>query len=98
MILGAFGALASYALFHVVTVFPLAWIMLFSKQSVTEFLAMQIVAAILGTCGVIASGVIADRIGRTKTLGLVCRADRHLQRLLTDASCTAALWDRTCSS
>ncbi len=70
VILGAFGALASYALFHVVTVFPLAWIMLFSKQSVTAFLAIQVVAAILGTCGVIASGVIADRIGRTRTLGL----------------------------
>jgi MFS family permease len=70
VILGAFGALASYALFHVVTVFPLSWIMLFSKQSVTAFLAFQILAAILGTCGVIASGVIADQIGRTKTLGL----------------------------
>jgi MFS family permease len=71
VILGAFGALASYALFHVVTVFPLAWIVLFSQRSVTAFLAMQIVAAILGICGVIASGVIADRIGRTKTLGLL---------------------------
>jgi MFS family permease len=71
VILGAFGALASYALFHVVTVFPLSWIVLFSERSVTEFLAVQIVAAILGTCGVIASGVIADRIGRTKTLGLL---------------------------
>jgi MFS family permease len=70
VILGAFGALASYALFHIVTVFPLAWITLFSKRSMTEFLAMQIVAAILGICGVIASGVIADRIGRTKTLAL----------------------------
>jgi MFS family permease len=70
VILGAFGALASYALFHVVTVFPLSWIVLFSDRSVTEFLAIQIVAAILGTCGVIASGVIADRIGRTKTLAL----------------------------
>ena len=70
VILGAFGALASYALFHVVTVFPLSWIVLFSERSVTEFLAVQIVAAILGTCGVIASGVIADRIGRTKTLAL----------------------------
>jgi MFS family permease len=70
VILGAFGALASYALFHVVTVFPLSWIVLFSNRSVTEFLAVQIVAAILGTCGVIASGVIADRIGRTKTLAL----------------------------
>jgi MFS family permease len=70
VILGAFGALASYALFHVVTVFPLSWIVLFSERSVTEFLAVQIVAAVLGTCGVIASGVIADRIGRTKTLAL----------------------------
>ena len=70
VILGAFGALASYALFHVVTVFPLSWIMLYSKQSVTAFLAIQILAAMLGACGVVASGLIADRIGRRKTLGL----------------------------
>ncbi len=70
VILGAFGALASYALFHVVTVFPLSWIMLFSNQSVTAFLAIQILAAMLGACGVVASGIIADRIGRRKTLGL----------------------------
>jgi MFS family permease len=70
VILGAFGALASYALFHVVTVFPLSWILLFSKQSVTAFLAIQILAAILGISGVIVSGVIADQIGRRKTVGL----------------------------
>jgi MFS family permease len=70
VILGAFGALASYALFHVVTVFPLSWIMLYSKQSVTAFLAIQILAAMLGACGVVASGLIADQIGRRKTLGL----------------------------
>ena len=70
VILGAFGALASYALFHVVTVFPLSWIMLYSKQSVTAFLAIQILAAMLGAGGVVASGLIADRIGRHRTLGL----------------------------
>jgi MFS family permease len=70
VILGAFGALASYALFHVVTVFPLSWIILYSKQSVTAFLAIQIIAAMVGACGVVASGVIADRIGRRRTLGL----------------------------
>ena len=70
VILGAFGALASYALFHVVTVFPLSWIMLYSKQSVTAFLAIQILAAMLGACGVVASGLIADRMGRRRTLGL----------------------------
>ncbi len=70
VILGAFGALASYALFHVVTVFPLSWILLYSKQSVTAFLAIQILAAIVGIGGVVASGVIADQLGRRKTLGL----------------------------
>jgi len=70
VVLGAFGALASYALFHVVTVFPLSWITLYSKQSVTGFLAIQMVAAILGAVGIVASGLIADRLGRRKTLGL----------------------------
>ena len=70
VVLGAFGALASYALFHVVTVFPLSWILLFSHQSITAFLAIQILASILGIAGVLASGVIADRLGgRRKTLG-----------------------------
>jgi MFS family permease len=71
VIIGAFGALASYALFHVVTVFPLSWIVLYSKQSVTAFLGIQIVAAMLGAAGVVASGLIADKIGRRKTLGLL---------------------------
>jgi MFS family permease len=70
VVLGAFGALASYALFHVITVFPLSWIMLFSNQSVTAFLAVQIVAAFLGAGGVVASGLIADRLGRRQTVGL----------------------------
>ena len=63
VVLGAFGALASYALFHVVTVFPLSWILLFSHQSIAAFLAIQILASIVGICGVLASGVIADRLG-----------------------------------
>src|SRR5207237_6095792 len=57
VIIGAFGALASYALFHVVTVFPLSWIVLYSRQSVTAFLGIQIVAAMLGTAGVVCSGL-----------------------------------------
>ena len=46
-----------------------------------SFSCMQIVAAIFGIGGVIASGVIADRMGRTQDGRLVCRADRRLQRL-----------------
>jgi len=67
--LGAFGALAAYALFHVVTVFPLSWITLFSEQRITEFLAIQVIAAFIGAGGVVASGLIADRLGRRNTVG-----------------------------
>jgi MFS family permease len=69
IVLGAFSALAAYALFHVVTVFPLSWIMLFSDQNVAHFLAIQIVAAFLGLGAVVASGLIADRLGRRATVG-----------------------------
>jgi MFS family permease len=68
VLIGAFAGLASYALFHLVTVFPLSWIRLYSNQSVSEFLSVQIVGAGLGAIGIIASGKIADRYGRRRTL------------------------------
>ena len=71
LVIGAFAALASYALFHLVTVFPLSWIRLYSTQSISEFLVVQMVGAALGTVGIIASGKIADRFGRRRTLATV---------------------------
>ncbi|MFC4764945.1 MFS transporter [Dyella koreensis] len=69
--LGAFAALASYALFHLVTVFPLSWITLGATQSVNNVLIVQVIGAGVGIVGTIASGFIADRIGRRTTLGLL---------------------------
>lgn len=69
--IGAFAALASYALFHLVTVFPLSWIALRSTQAIDEVLVVQIIGAAVGILGTIASGLIADRIGRRTTLGLL---------------------------
>ncbi|MGK6306529.1 MFS transporter [Variovorax sp. DT-64] len=69
LLIGAFAALASYALFHLVTVFPLSWIRLYSDQSITEFLMIQIAGAFLAAGGIVASGWIADRVGRRRTLG-----------------------------
>jgi len=69
VVIGSFGALASYALFHLVTVFPLSWILLYSKQSVSQFLDVEIFGAFLGAGGIVASGLIADRIGRRNMLG-----------------------------
>ena len=69
LVTGALAALASYALFHIVTVFPLSWISLYSKRSVSDFLVIQIVGAVLAAIGIVASGWIADRVGRRTTLG-----------------------------
>ncbi len=69
LLIGAFAALASYALFHLITVFPLSWITLYSTQSVSEFLVVQMVGAVLAAGGIVASGLIADKFGRRNTLG-----------------------------
>lgn len=69
VVIGAFAALASYALFHIVTIFPLSWILLYSDQSIVDFLMVQIVGAFIAAGAIVASGLIADRIGRARTLG-----------------------------
>ncbi|MFZ6732951.1 MFS transporter [Undibacterium sp. Ji42W] len=68
LLIGALAALASYALFHLVTVFPLSWITIYSKRSLSEFLEVQIVGAVLMILGIVISGLIADHIGRRKML------------------------------
>ena len=67
--IGAFAALASFALFHIVTVFPLSWIMLRTQESIGDFLEVQIVGALLAAAAMPVSGLIANRIGRRSTLG-----------------------------
>ena len=69
MFIGAFAALASYALFHLVTVFPLSWIAIRESQEIPQVLIVQIIGAGLCILGIIVSGMLADRIGRRTTLG-----------------------------
>ena len=69
VLLGAFAALASFALFHLVTVFPLSWITLYSDQPVTQILGVQIVGAFLAAGAVMVSGWLSDHLGRRKLLG-----------------------------
>lgn len=71
IVIGAFAALASYALFHLVTVFPLSWILLYSDQVTGEFLAVQIVGAVVAAIAMPVSGLMADRIGRRRTLAML---------------------------
>lgn len=74
--IGAFAALASFALFHLVTIFPLSYIELYSEQPVVDVLRVQMLGAVLAGIAMVGSGWLADRFGRRNTLGtmaaLIC--------------------------
>ena len=70
VLLGAFAPLASFAMFHLVTVFPLSWSVLFSREAPARFLVVEMIGAVVGLLAILASGVIADRVGRRMVLGV----------------------------
>ena len=70
VILGAFAPLASFALFHLVTVFPLSWVVLTSGEAPVRFLTIEMVGALVGLVAVALSGLLADRVGRRTLLGV----------------------------
>jgi MFS family permease len=74
ILIGAFAPLAPFALFHIVTAFPLSWVLLFTPQRAGQFLAIQAVGALFGVAGSIASGWLADRFGRRPLLGITAVA------------------------
>jgi MFS family permease len=69
--LGSFVPLASFALFHMVTVFPLSWIVLFTREAPGEFLVIEMIGALLGIGAMLVSGLLADRYGRRTMLGTI---------------------------
>ncbi len=70
IVLGAFAPLASFALFHLVTVFPLSWVKLHSEPQPIRFLIIEMIATIVGVLAIMASGLLADRVGRRAVLGV----------------------------
>ncbi|OHC96950.1 MAG: arabinose ABC transporter permease [Sphingomonadales bacterium RIFCSPHIGHO2_01_FULL_65_20] len=68
IVLGAFAPLASFAMFHMVTVYPLSWVFLFTEESPVRFLLIEAVAAALGVLAILASGRLADAYGRRTLL------------------------------
>ena len=68
IVIGAFVPLASFALFHLVTIYPLSFIVLYTDRRPGEFLLMQLGGAIVLAVAIAISGVIADRIGRRNML------------------------------
>lgn len=69
MVLGALVPLASYALFHLVTIFPLTWNLLYPEQySLKTVFTLQFIGGLLCLITMLISGKVADRIGRVWTL------------------------------
>ncbi|MGQ3231201.1 MAG: MFS transporter [Blastomonas fulva] len=68
IVLGAFAPLASFAMFHMVTVYPLSYVFLFTEESPARFLLIEATAAALGVFAILASGKLADSYGRRNVL------------------------------
>lgn len=69
ILVGAFAPLATFALFHMVTVFPLSWVFLFTPEAPTRFLVIEALSAFCCLLAVLVSGVLADKVGRRNLLG-----------------------------
>jgi len=70
VVIGAFAPLASFALFHMVTVFPLSYVFLYTEDTPTNFLIVEAASAVIGVATIVLSGFIADRFGRRWLLGV----------------------------
>ena len=64
IVIGAFAPLASFAMFHMVTVFPLSWVFLYTDEAPSRFLMIELIGAVFGLIAIMASGWLADRYGR----------------------------------
>ncbi|MGN7868275.1 Inner membrane metabolite transport protein YhjE [Paracoccus haematequi] len=66
--LASFVPLASFAMFHMVTVFPLSWVYLYTGETLTFFLNLTAVSAAFGLGSILLSGWLSDRFGRRRVL------------------------------
>ncbi|WP_218142518.1 MFS transporter [Tranquillimonas rosea] len=68
IVLGTFIPLSTFALFHMMTVFPLSWIFLYTDEEPWRFLTIASVASAFFLAGIVASGWLTDRFGRMNLL------------------------------
>ncbi len=72
IVLSALLPLASYAVFHMVTVFPLSYSLLFTEHSISTILLWQLLGGALAVVAVILSGILADRFSKRLVLWVSC--------------------------
>ncbi|MCD9007906.1 MFS transporter [Luteimonas sp. XNQY3] len=67
---GALIPLATYAMFHLVTIFPLSWTTLYTDHDAADFLGSLFLGSVVGGLGIMLSGILADRVGRRGQLAI----------------------------
>ena len=65
------------ALFHLVAVFPLSYNQLFIGQGQVRFLLIEALGAMVCVGATVASGILADKVGRRAVLGVSAGALRR---------------------
>lgn len=68
ILLSTFLPVASYALFHMVTVFPLSYSMLFTNHDIAQIILIELAGGVVAVGGVLASGWLADRYSKRRVL------------------------------
>ena len=57
---GALIPLATYAMFHLVTIFPLSWTTLYTDHNAADFLGSLFLGSVVGGLGIMLSGILAE--------------------------------------
>lgn len=68
VMLSAMIPIASYALFHMVTVFPIAYTVLYTDNPIENILLLQAIGGFIAALTVVASGILADKFTKRGVL------------------------------
>lgn len=71
LVLGIYMPLTAYALFHLISIYPMGYISLNGGLDIPELLIMQMAGAAIAIVTCILSGILGDRIGRRHLLVVV---------------------------
>lgn len=71
VLLATFLPLASYAILHMVTVFPLAYEYLRTDEPISDFMLLLLLGGVISIPAVVISGLLSDRFGRRRMLAIV---------------------------
>ena len=82
VVIGAFVPLSAYALYNLVTIYPISYVDLYSNRSMGGFLLIQCAGGVIQIATTVLSGSLADHLGRRNLIG-VCAAGVILFSLVT---------------